>query len=96
MPKGLIDAYTRPPTSPDECVFAKTTTSISADLTTKITPCQFGGAPDCGSCGCMASAGLTAVARHRVLGVIPIELLFTGSLKVGEQVRRLRPIGSPA
>ncbi len=91
MPKGMIDAYAVPPSSPDECVFARTTTTISADLTTKITPCQFGGAPDCENCGCIASAGLAAVARHKVFGVIPIGSLFTGSLKVGDRMRRLRP-----
>ena len=57
MPKGLIEAYARPPQSPDECVFARTTMSVSADLTTRITPCQFGGVPDCANCGCVASAG---------------------------------------
>jgi len=91
MPKGMIDAYAVPPSSPDECVFARTTTTIYADLTTKITPCQFGGAPDCENCGCIASAGLAAVARHKVFGVIPIGSLFTGSLKVGDRMRRLRP-----
>ena len=91
MPKGMIEAYAHPPSSPDECVFANTTTTISADLTTKITPCQFGGAPDCENCGCIASAGLAAVARHQLWGFIPIGQIFTGSLKVGRQVRRLRP-----
>src|SRR5258705_109753 len=46
-PEGLINSYANPPASPDDCVFARMTTSISADLTTRITPCQFGGAPDC-------------------------------------------------
>jgi MoaA/NifB/PqqE/SkfB family radical SAM enzyme len=91
MPKGMIDAYAHPPSSPDECVFARTTTTISADLTTKITPCQFGGTPDCANCGCIASAGLAAVARHQVFGFIPVGSLFTGSLKIGEQLRRMRP-----
>jgi MoaA/NifB/PqqE/SkfB family radical SAM enzyme len=90
-PKGLIDVYANPPSSPDECVFARTTTSISADLTTRITPCQFGGAPDCNNCGCIASAGLAAVARHQLWGFIPVGKIFTGSLKVGDRVRRLRP-----
>src|SRR6478672_865857 len=89
-PIGLIDAYAHPPDSPDECVFARTTTSISADLTTKITPCQFGGVPDCQNCGCVASAGLAALARHRLWGFVPIGRIFTGSVKVGERVRRLR------
>ena len=96
MPKGMIDAYAEPPSSPEECVFARTTTTISADLTTKITPCQFGGAPDCANCGCIASAGLAAVARHQVFGFIPVGSLFTGSLKIGERLRRMRPEPSAA
>lgn len=90
-PEGLINVYANPPESPDECVFARTTMSVSADLKTRITPCQFGGAPDCENCGCIASAGLAAVARHRVFGLIPIGTIFTGSVRLGEQVRRLRP-----
>ncbi|HEY7291485.1 MAG TPA: radical SAM protein [Vicinamibacterales bacterium] len=96
LPKGLIDVYAKPPDSPDECVFARTTTTISADLTTKITPCQFGGSPDCSSCGCIASAGLAAVARHQLFGFVPVGSIFSGSLKVGETVRKLRPAESAA
>jgi len=96
LPKGLIEAYAEPPQSPDECVFAKTTMTISADLQTKITPCQYGGAPDCGQCGCIASAGLTAVARHHLFGFIPVGSIFNGSLKVGANVRKLRPAVEPA
>jgi MoaA/NifB/PqqE/SkfB family radical SAM enzyme len=95
-PKGLIDVYANPPASPAECVFARTTTTISADLKTRITPCQFGGAPDCSNCGCIASAGLAAVARHHLLGVIPVGSIFSGSMKVGEQFRRTRPMESRA
>ncbi len=58
----------------------------------RITPCQFGGAPDCNNCGCIASAGLAAVARHHVWGFIPVGSIFSGSMKVGERVRRLRPV----
>jgi MoaA/NifB/PqqE/SkfB family radical SAM enzyme len=91
LPKGLIEVYANPPDSPDECVFARTTTTVSADFKTPITPCQFGGAPDCSNCGCVASAGLAAVARHQLFGFIPIGAIFAGSLKVGEQLRRRRP-----
>jgi len=91
LPKGLIEVYANPPDSPDECIFARTTSTISADLTTRITPCQFGGAPDCSNCGCIASAGLAAVARHKLFGVVPVGSIFAGSLKVGESMRRLRP-----
>jgi MoaA/NifB/PqqE/SkfB family radical SAM enzyme len=92
LPKALIEAYADPPESPDDCVFARTTTSISADLTTKITPCQFGGTPDCRNCGCIASAGLAALGRHQLFGLIPVQSIFVGSMKVGETMRKLRPI----
>jgi len=86
-----LAVYLHPPRSPDECLFARATTSISADLTTRITPCQFGGTPDCANCGCLASAGLGAVNRHKLLGFIPIGAIFDRSLRVGERVRQLQP-----
>lgn len=90
MPDGLIDAYLHTPSSPDECVFSRVTTSVSADLKTKITPCQFGGNPDCANCGCIASAGLAALGRHRLPGGIRVGSLFEASLRIGAAVRRLR------
>lgn len=90
-PEALLDVYADPPQSPDECIFARTTISISADLDTRIQPCQLGGAPDCGNCGCVASAGLGAVGRHQLFGFIPVGSIFTGSVKVGEHLKRLRP-----
>ena len=92
LPKGLIEVYANPPDSPAECIFARTTTTISADFKTPISPCQFGGNPDCSNCGCIASAGLAAVARHQLFGVIPVGSIFNRSLQVGQQWRRLRPI----
>jgi MoaA/NifB/PqqE/SkfB family radical SAM enzyme len=92
LPKGLIEVYAEPPSSPDDCVFARTTAVLSADLKTRVTPCQYGGAPDCSQCGCIASAGLAAVARHQLFGFIPVGMIFNGSLKVGERMRRTRPI----
>ncbi|HEV3141484.1 MAG TPA: radical SAM protein [Vicinamibacterales bacterium] len=96
LPKGLIEVYAQPPRSPDDCVFAKTTETISADFSTRITPCQFGGAPDCTQCGCVASAGLAAVARHQLFGFIPVGSIFNSSLKVGERVKRFRPAETAA
>lgn len=90
MPKGLLNAYLKPPESPDDCIFAQTTDCVSADLSTKITPCQFGGNPDCSSCGCMASAALKAVGRHRLRGGLQVGRIFEGSLAVGAAVRNVR------
>jgi MoaA/NifB/PqqE/SkfB family radical SAM enzyme len=97
MPEGLIRQFASPPKNPDECVFAQTTTTISADLRTNVTPCQFGGNPDCSSCGCIASMGLAAVAAHKLAGVIPVGAIFAGSLKIGRALRKeTRPVEAGA
>jgi sulfatase maturation enzyme AslB (radical SAM superfamily) len=83
MPEGLIRQFAVPPSNPEECVFAQTTWTLSADLKTKIVPCQFGGKPDCSSCGCIASMALAAVADHRLGGFIPVGAIFKASLKIG-------------
>jgi sulfatase maturation enzyme AslB (radical SAM superfamily) len=93
MPKGLLNAYLHPPNGPEDCIFAKTTACVSADLQTKITPCQFGGNPDCASCGCMASAALKAVGRHTLPGGLRVGSIFEASFKVGGLVRGLRERG---
>ncbi len=90
MPEALIRQMSSPPSNPSECVFALTTQTISADLKTEITPCQFGGTPDCQSCGCIASMGLAAVAEHKLGGLIPVGAIFKASLKIGE-LRAPRP-----
>jgi organic radical activating enzyme len=95
-PKGMLHAYTNPPESPDQCVFARTTTIVSADLKTRITPCQFGGAPDCANCGCLASAGLAAVARHRVAGLVRVESILNVSMRIGARIKRVREAGGMA
>jgi len=84
MPEGLIRQFAAPPHSPQDCVFALTTQTLSADLKTKIVPCQFGGNPDCGSCGCVASMGLAAVAAHKLGGVIPVGAIFRASIRIGQ------------
>lgn len=90
MPDSLIDEMSHPPKSPKECIFARTTETISADLKTKITPCQFGGEPDCEQCGCIASMGLAAVGHHKVLGSLTAGQIFMASDRVGRNLRRLR------
>lgn len=92
MRKGVIEAYAEPPRSPGQCVFAKTTCCVSADFQTRITPCQFGGNPDCTNCGCMASAALAAVARHKLPGGIRVGSIFDASFKIGSAGRALREL----
>ncbi len=89
----MLNAYATPPASPEACIFAQTTHCVSSDFTTVVTPCQFGGNPDCQNCGCIASAGLEAIGRHRIQGVIPLSQLFHGSIAIGQTVARLRRPG---
>jgi len=85
MPEAVIRQFSSPPQRPEDCVFALTTQTLSADLQTKITPCQFGGNPDCASCGCIASMGLAAVAAHKLGGIISVGSIFKASIKVGQK-----------
>ena len=91
MPEGLVRQFATPPSNPRDCVFALTTQTLSADLKTKIVPCQFGGDPDCSSCGCVASMGLAAVAAHRLAGIIPVGAIFKASIKIGQARSKRQP-----
>ena len=90
LPEGALNVYAKPPESPENCIFAQTTECFSSDLERHVTPCQLGGNPDCSNCGCMASAGLEAIGRHRLKGGIPVGRIFYASLKVGKTIGRLR------
>jgi len=90
MPEVVIWEIETPPARPEQCIFAQTTKSFSADLKTHITPCQFGGDPDCGQCGCLASMALAAVGHHRVLGPLTAGHLFKISGQFGKGWRKLR------
>jgi organic radical activating enzyme len=85
MPSAVLEGYSHPPASPKECIFAQTTTCVSADLTTRITPCQFGGNPACSECGCIASAGLASIGRHKLGGLVRVSRIFDVSRKLGER-----------
>ena len=41
MMPAVVRGYLRPPQSPDECIFSRTTACVSADLKQPITPCQY-------------------------------------------------------
>ena len=84
MPEVVIEQFAAPPRSPRDCVFALTTRTLSADLETMITPCQFGGNPDCTSCGCVASMGLASIAAHKLGGILSVGTIFRASIKIGQ------------
>jgi organic radical activating enzyme len=90
MARGALREFLKPPQSPEECIFAQTTHVISADLETRVTPCQFGGDPDCSRCGCVASMGLAAIGNHKLAGLLPIRPIFTTSARIGGIVSNFR------
>jgi sulfatase maturation enzyme AslB (radical SAM superfamily) len=83
MIPSVVRGYLHPPQTPEDCIFAKTTACVSADLKKAITPCQYGGNPDCTQCGCMASVGLSALGEYRLGRIIPLKSIFDASLAVG-------------
>lgn len=90
---SVLQGYLHPPQNPESCIFAQTTACYSSDFQKRITPCQFGGNPDCSQCGCMASAGLDAVARYKLPGgVMTAGQVYWASLKVGSGMRKLRKV----
>ncbi len=89
LPNLVIEGFRKPPQSPAECIFARTTLSVTADLQNRITPCQFGGNPDCSQCGCFASAGLKAVGDYRLMGFVPLRSIFYASDAIGKRTAKI-------
>ena len=90
MFEEIIREFAQPPLRPDECVFAKTTTTISADLKTLVMPCQIGGNPDCSQCGCIASMGLASLGHKRLMPGISIAGVLQASGQIGRAMRYLK------
>jgi MoaA/NifB/PqqE/SkfB family radical SAM enzyme len=90
MNKGIAGAIVAPPKSPDECVFSKMSANYSADLSTRVEPCVFGGKPDCSQCGCAISSGLHWVKGINLAGPLEVGHLVRGSIRIGRLMNRLR------
>ena len=89
FPDYVAEGYRNPPASPGECIFARTTLNLTADLKSRISPCQFGGSPDCSQCGCMASAGLAAVGNYKLFHILPARKVYNASDRIGRAVAGL-------
>jgi organic radical activating enzyme len=84
----MLEAFRHPPQKPSACAFARLTHTVSADLESRIEPCQFGGTPDCSRCGCLATMGLEAILGHRLPGGLRVRALLDASTAVGEALHR--------
>jgi MoaA/NifB/PqqE/SkfB family radical SAM enzyme len=96
MSPGIAQALLEPPQSPLECLFSKMSTNYSADLTSRVEPCIFGGTPDCSQCGCVISSGLHHAQTIRVAGPLKIRHLVKASVAVGSLLNRFRNVDKPA
>jgi MoaA/NifB/PqqE/SkfB family radical SAM enzyme len=95
MSRGMLKELLAPPKSPGQCIFARTTRTISADLKTRVQPCQFGGDPDCSRCGCIASMGLAAIGNYKLVGPLTAGHIFWASAHLGDVMKRVGKTGDP-
>jgi len=86
----LANAFTKPPKSPADCVFAKMSANYSADLKSRVEPCVFGGTPDCSQCGCAASMGMHMVRGVKVAGGLKVGHFIGTSVAIGRLANRLK------
>ena len=83
MTPGIAAAMATPPASPQECVFSRVSVNYSADLTTRVEPCFYGGNPDCSQCGCAVTAGLHWIGSRRLLGSLTASHVMEASITTG-------------
>jgi MoaA/NifB/PqqE/SkfB family radical SAM enzyme len=88
--EGISQAIRVPPANPGECMFARMSTNYSADLSTRVEPCIFGGNPDCSQCGCAISSGLHWFKDFRLAGLVKLDPIAKTSMTIGSTVGRLR------
>jgi MoaA/NifB/PqqE/SkfB family radical SAM enzyme len=89
LSRAMVEGFLQPPSSPDDCIFSQITTCVSADLKTRITPCQLGGKPVCRECGCLASAGLAGIGRHKLGGLVQIGSIVSLTKRIGDHVKHV-------
>src|SRR5580658_162906 len=83
LPQMVLAGFRNPPHSPKECIFARLTTCVSADLKTRVEPCQLGGKPVCEECGCLASIGMHAIGGLKLGGLLPLSASLNASIRFG-------------
>ncbi len=88
--EGISRAIQVPPSNPRRCTFSRMSTNYSADLTTRVEPCIFGGDPDCSQCGCAISSGLHFLKDVRLAGLVKLDHIVRTSISIGSAVGRLR------
>jgi hypothetical protein len=86
---GMAGALLDPPSSPEQCTFARVSANYTADLRTRVEPCVFGGDPDCSECGCAISSALHWIMNEKA-GPIAARHVLNTSLRIGAAVANLK------
>jgi organic radical activating enzyme len=89
MKSGMAGAILEPPSSPEQCTFARVSANYTADLRTRVKPCVFGGDPDCSECGCAISSALHWIMNEKA-GPIAARQVLNASLRIGAAVAKLK------
>jgi hypothetical protein len=95
-PDGFTNALLHPPASPQDCTFSRMSTNYSADLTTRVEPCVFGGNPDCSQCGCSISAAAHWVSQYTLAGPFKAKHVLRASMAIGNRFASLQRISPPS
>jgi MoaA/NifB/PqqE/SkfB family radical SAM enzyme len=87
-----VKAFAEPPSNPGECTFTRISAAYSADLRSQVTPCFYGGNPDCSQCGCAVSGALHWVHRQRIPFGFGLRAghIIEASLKINNWIAFLR------
>lgn len=86
----ILREFLHPPSRPEECMFARITETVSADLKTRIAPCQFGGDPDCSQCGCFPSMVLARMGHKATIAGLTASSILKVSAIAGAYAARIR------
>src|SRR5436309_10301154 len=90
MNAGIAEAIRVPPVTPAACMFSRMSTNYSADLSTRVEPCIFGGDPDCAQCGCAISSGLHWLKEVPLAGPLRVKHIALSSATIGSAMGKLR------
>ena len=63
---GMTRAILSPPPKPRAMRVCRVSANYTADLRTRVTPCVFGGDPDCSQCGCAISSALHWITNEKL------------------------------
>jgi len=92
LPGSSIKAFAAPPQTPSECTFTRISAAYAADLRSRVTPCFYGGNPDCSQCGCAVSVAAHWLHAQKIPHAFGLRAghVIEASLKVSDWIVAMR------